>query len=63
MDKKIMQFDNIEIEKYKFHQYKSPILIGNTDINKIVVPNMVSFGKKDFKYFSGYKDPEKIRPL
>ena len=48
MDKKIIQFDDTEIEKYKFHQYKSSILIGNIDINKIVVLNMVSFGKKDF---------------
>ena len=48
MDKKIIQFDDTEIEKYKFHQYKSSISIGNIDINKIVVLNMVSFGKKDF---------------
>ena len=48
MDKKIIQFDDTEIEKYKFRQYESSILIGNIDINKIVVLNMVSFGKKDF---------------
>ena len=24
MDKKIFTFDDTEIEKYKFHQYKSP---------------------------------------
>ena len=41
-------------------QYKSPILIDNIDISKIVVSNKVSFGKKDFKYFSGYKDAKKI---
>ena len=29
MDKKIIKFDNTEIAKYKFHQHKSPILIGN----------------------------------
>ena len=34
----------------------------NIDINKIVVSNKVSFGKKGFKYFIGYKDA-KIRPL
>ena len=27
MDKKIIKFDDIEIEEYEFHQYKSAILI------------------------------------
>ena len=33
MDKKIIQFDDTEIEEYKFHQYKNPILINDTDTN------------------------------
>ena len=36
-------------EEDKFLQYKSPTLIDNIDINKIVVYNKVSFGKKHFK--------------
>ena len=52
---------NIEIEK--FHQYKRPISIRNIDINEIVVSNKVSFGKKAFEYFTGYKDVKKLRPL
>ena len=40
----------------RFHQYKSPISINDTDINKIVVSNKFPFGKHDFKYFIGYKD-------
>ena len=40
----------------KSHQYKKPILIYNKDINKILVFNRVSFIKKGFKYFIGYKD-------
>ena len=48
MDKKVIKFDNNEIEKYTFHQYKTPILINNIDICKIVVSNKVSFGKKRF---------------
>ena len=35
---------------------KSPILINNIDINKIVVSNKVSFGEKSFKCFIDYKD-------
>ena len=32
-------FDETKIWKYKFHQYKSPVLIENIDFNKIVVSN------------------------
>ena len=63
MDKKIKKFDGTEIEEYRFHQYKIPILINNIDINKIVVPNKFPFDKQDFKYFNGYKDNKEIRPL
>ena len=63
MDKKIIKFDDNEIEKFKFHHYKGLILIHNIDINKKVVSTKVSFGKKDFKYLIGYKDAKKVRPL
>ena len=62
MKRSIIKFGDIEIKKQKFHQHKKPISIKNIDINKIVVSNKVSFGKKGFKYFIGYKDA-KIRPL
>ena len=61
MDKKIIKLDDTEIEEYKFHQYKSPVLIKSIDINKIVVFNKFIFGKEDFKYFIGYKDDKDIR--
>ena len=38
-------------------------LINNIDINKIVVSSKVPFGKQDFEYFTGYKDPKTIRLL
>ena len=60
MNKTIMKFDDTDIEKYKFHQYKRPISIDNIDANKIVVSNKISFGKNDFKYFIGFKDAKKI---
>ena len=43
-----------EIERYTFHQHKSPISIALLDINKTVVSNKVSFGKTNFKCFIGY---------
>ena len=42
---KIITFDDTEIEEHKFHQYKSPVLINDIDINKIVVSNRFSFSK------------------
>ena len=63
MEKTIIKFGDIEIEKQKFHQHKRPISIKNIDINKIVVSNKVSFGKKGFTYFIGFKDNKKVRPL
>ena len=59
----IIKFGKNEIQEQKFHQYKEPISIKNIDINKVTVFNKVSFGKKRFKYFIGYKDDKKIRPL
>ena len=63
MDKQFITLDDTKIEKYKFHQNKIPISINDIDINKIVVSNKLSFGKQDFKYFIGFKDSEKNRPL
>ena len=37
MDKKTIKFDDTEIEEYEFHQYKSPILINEIEINKILI--------------------------
>ena len=59
MDKNI----KFEIKKFKFHQHKSPISTDNIDIIKVVLSNKISFGKKDFQYFIGYKDAKNIRPL
>ena len=60
MDKKIKRFDDTEIEEYDVHQYKK---ISDIDINEVVVYNKFHFGKKDFKYFIGYKDNKEIRHL
>ena len=53
MDQKQIKFADTEIEEYRFHQYKSPILINDIDINTIVVSNRFLFGKQGFKYFIG----------
>ena len=60
MEKTIIEFEDIEIEKQNIHQYKSLISIKNIDINKIVAFNKFSFVQRSFKYFIGYKDAKKI---
>ena len=45
------------------NQHKSPISINDVDFSKIVVSNKVNFGKKGFRYFIGYKNGKKVRPL
>ena len=62
MEKTVIKFDDIEIKKQKFQQYKRSISIKNLDINEIVVSNKASFGKKTFKYLIDYEGA-KIRSL
>ena len=37
MNEKIIKFDSTEMEEYNFHQNRSPILINDVIINKMVV--------------------------
>ena len=63
MEKAIIKFGYIEIKKQKFHQHKRPISIKNIEINTIILSNKVSFGKKGFRFFIGYKDAKIVRLL
>ena len=61
MEKTVIKHGDTEVKKH--YQHERSILQNNIDINKIVVSKKVSFGKKGFKYFIGYKDARKIKPL
>ena len=50
MDKEILTFGNIEIEKNKFYHNKTPIFLKDVDIEKVLVSNKISFGQKNYKY-------------
>ena len=52
MEKTFIKFGDIEIGKEIFPQNKSLFSIKGIDINKLVVSNKTSFGKKGFKYLS-----------
>ena len=64
MGKEILTFDNIEIEKNKYYPHDTPILIGDEDIEKVLVSKKASFGEKNYKCFIGYLyDNHKVKPL
>ena len=53
MDKNILSFCNIEVEK-KNCCYKSPVPLRDVGIEKILVSCEISSGEKSHKYFIGY---------
>ena len=55
MSKVNLNFGDIEVKKIAFHNSKYPANIEKKDIKKILMPIKVSFGKKGFEYFIGYK--------
>ena len=64
MGKEVLRFGNIEIEKCKFYPHKSPILLGDVDIEKVLVSNKISFSEKNFKFFMSYfYNDHKVKPL
>lgn len=56
MKNEILVFADIVIDKHKFHYHKNPILVDNLDTDNILITNMISFGKRTYKYFIAYKD-------
>ena len=64
MNKKILKFGNIRIDKPKFHYPENQIGIKDVDIEKILICKKVSFGKKSYKHFISYKyDNYEIKSL
>ena len=54
MDKEILTFGDIEIEKNKFYCNNTLIFLKDVDIEKMLVSNKISFGEKSYKYFLDY---------
>ena len=46
MGEEILTFGDIENEKKKFYRRKTPILLGDVDIEKVSVSNKIYFGEK-----------------
>ena len=48
MCKEILTFGDIEIEKKKNYNRKTPIFLKNVDIEKVLVSNNISFAEKSY---------------
>ena len=63
MSKKAFKFNNIEVNKKKFHASKQSIALNSVNLNPILISDKFEHSNKGFKYFIGYKDDNVIRPL
>ena len=62
MDVKILNFNNIIIDKKTFHMLKEPVVLLLVKIDHIVVCDKFKHNNEDFKYFIGYYDGL-VKPL
>ena len=63
MSEKTLKFNNIILNKKKFHRSKEPIDLLSVDSDKIVVSHKFKHNDEGFKYFIGYLKGEIIKPL
>ena len=57
-------FGDKDVNKNTFHKRKQPVDKNKVDIDKIVISDKDSYGKKgSFAYFIGCKSNDGIRPL
>ena len=54
---------NIDVENSAFYEFKCSFDVNEINIDKIAISNKVLYGKKGFRYFSRYKDDDKVKPL
>ena len=63
MSEKALKFNNIILNKKKFHRPKEPIDLLSVDLDQIVVSHKFKHNDEGFKYFIGYLKGEIIKPL
>ena len=61
--KKTLKFNNIRVNKNKFHMSKKAVDLMSVNVNKIVVSDKFNHNEDGFKYFIGYKKGEILKPL
>ena len=63
MSEKTLKFNNIRLNKKKFHKSKEPIDILSVNFDQIVVSYKFKYNDEGFKHFIGYLEAEIIKPL
>ena len=63
MSEKTLKFNNIILNKKKFHGSKEPIDLLSVDLDRIVVSYKFKQNDESFKYFVGYLKNEIFKPL
>ena len=63
MREKTLQFNNIILNKKKFHNSKKPIDLLFVDLDQIVVSYKFKHNDEGFKHFIGYLEGEIVKPL
>ena len=62
-EKKTLKFNNIILNKKKFHRSKEPIDLMSVDLDQIVASHKCKHNDEGLKYFIGYLKGEIIKPL
>ena len=63
MSEKTLKFDNIRLDKKEFHKSKQPINLDLVNADQIVAYDKFNHNDDGFKYFTGYKEGEVVKPL
>ena len=63
MNKKILKFDSVEVNKKELHVSKQSSPLNLVNVNQILIYDKFEHSDKGFNYFIDYKDDNIIRPL
>ena len=63
MSEKTLKFDNIRVNKKKFHKSKQVIDLMSVNVDQIVISDKFKHSDEGFKCFVGYQKGEIVKPL
>ena len=63
MTKKTLKFNNIRVNKKKFHKSKQPIDLMSVNVDQILISEKFKHSNDSFKYFIGYQEDKIVKPL
>ena len=63
MTEKTLKFNNIRVNKKKFHMSKKAIDLMSVNIDQIVISDKFNHNNNGFKHFVGYQKGAIVRPL